>query len=82
MIDIGAVRSGKNCLMFLVLLKEGMIDPLGKILDKEGELSMRCRWENRIFPMVGKKGLKSKTNGKIFLDCFVLGTSRFFLEID
>ena len=54
--------------MFLVLLKEGMIDPLGKILDKEGELSMKCRWENRIFPMLGKEGLKSKTKGKTFLN--------------
>ena len=38
-----------------------MIDPLWKILDKEGELSMRYRWEKRIFPMLGKEGLKSKT---------------------
>jgi len=68
--------------MFLALLKEGMINPLGKILVKEGEFLMRCRWENRIFPMLGKEGLKSKTKGKTFLDCFAPGTSRFFLEID
>ena len=43
--------------MFLALLKEGMIDPFGKILAKEGELSMRCRWKYRIFPMLGKEGL-------------------------
>ena len=68
--------------MFLDLRKEGMTDPLGKILDKEGELSMRYRWENRIFPMLGKEGLNSKTKGKTFLDCFVLGTSTFSLGID
>ena len=43
---------------------------------------MRYRWEKRIFPMLGKEGLKSKTKGKTFLDCFVLGTSRFSLGID
>ena len=43
--------------MFLALLKEGMIEPLGKILAKKGELSMRCRWECRIFPMLGREGL-------------------------
>jgi len=57
--------------MFLALLKEGMIDPLGKILDKEGELSMRCRWENRILPMLGKEGLKFKTKGQTFLDTLI-----------
>ena len=36
--------------MFLALLKEGMIDPFGKILAKEGELSTRCQCEYRIFP--------------------------------
>ena len=58
------------------------MDPLGKILDREGELSIRCRWEFRIFPMLGKEGLKSKTSGKTFLDCFVLGTSKFSLGMD
>ena len=43
--------------MFLALLKEGMVDPFGEIVAKEGELSMRCRGEYRIFPMLGKEGL-------------------------
>lgn len=47
----------KIFLMFLVFLKEGMIDFLGKILVKEGELLMRCWWEYRIFLMFGKEGL-------------------------
>lgn len=52
---IGAARSRQN--FFLALLNEAIIDPLGKILKKEGELSMRCRQECRIFPMLGKEGL-------------------------
>ena len=58
-ISVYMVRRGraKITLMFLALLKEGMIDPFGNILAREGELSMRCRWEYRIFPMLGKEGL-------------------------
>ena len=51
--------------MSLALLTEGMIDPLEKILGKEGELSMRCRWEYRIFPMLCKEGLQSKKSGEV-----------------
>ena len=66
MIDIGAVRSCKNIFNNVGSSKGGNDRSLGENLGKGGELSMRCRWENRIFSMVDKEGLKARTNGKPF----------------
>ena len=57
-----------------------MMDPLGNILAEEGELKMRCLQE--FFPMLGKQGLKPKTNGNTFLFCLVVGASTFSLGIE
>ena len=55
-------------LMFLVLRKARMMDPIGKIFIRDGELYIKCLCFLIIFPMLGNRGLKSRTSEKICLE--------------
>ena len=54
--------------MFLVLRKAGMMDPIGKIFIRDGELQIKCLYFLIILPILGNRGLKSRTSGKICLE--------------
>ena len=56
MIEIGG-RGSIGSVMFLVLLKEGMIDPVGKIFAKDGKQNYQWDVDGYciIFQMLGKE---------------------------
>ena len=64
LVNLRLCLDAKVSLIFLVFLKDGIIEPSGNKLAKTEEACKRCRLSLMILPIFGSFGLQSTTSGK------------------